>query len=176
MITLLPLPVEAKEFTVREVTGADCAALDALYADEEVRKYVGTSSAFTRRPGESPDAAFQRGHVDTMRPAAIAAPTGSVLGALSLRRYDGNGAEPGDFEITIALRKDVRGRRIGSDVRSAVLDALRGGLVVRRVIARVAAGHKPSLHLVQGLHFTKIGEQPNLHSGQLDGVFALDIN
>jgi len=173
---LLSLPLETTRLTLREFEPSDSTTIKALYADWAVIDYVGTSP-FAPRPGETPEIAFRRVRLSGERPVAITGRTGSLIGALSLLRYvDENGAAPpGDFEITIALLEDARGKRIGSEAFSTVLDALRGDPEVRRVITRVAPGREASLHLVKGQHFTKIGERQNLYLNQRDAVFALDM-
>ena len=89
-------------------------------------------------------------------PVLVVEQEGGVVGWASLSEYSGRCAYADTAEVSLYIRKDRRGEGLGKELTKAILQA-GGNAGLHTVIARVAEGNGPSIHLLELNGFDLVG-------------------
>ena len=132
---------------IRDATGVDLAEIRAIF-NHAIQH---TTASFRIEP-ESEQAlrAWIEARDAVLHPVLVAGPTGNVLGWASLSPHKATGGYRHTAEISIYLREDARGQRLGTRMLAELVSRGR------------AAGH----HVLLGGCCTESAASIRLHEGQ----------
>jgi phosphinothricin acetyltransferase len=130
----------------------DAAAIAEIYNDA----VLNTTATFDTEPKSIEDRRdWLRSH-DERHPVLVAVASGRVAGFASLSRWSERPAYDDTAETSFYVHPEFRGRGIGRQLKTAIIDEARR-LKFHTLIARVAAGSEASLHLNRSAGFVDVG-------------------
>lgn len=137
---------------IRRATAEDVAAITAIYNDA----ILNLTATFDTQPKTILEQnKWFEGHGGQF-PVMVAERDGKVTGWASLSRWSDRCAYSETAEASVYISEDNRGQGTGRKLLSAILDeGQKAGL--HTVIARIAEGNAPSIHLCESLGFKHIG-------------------
>ena len=137
---------------VRSARVEDVPALAGIY-NEAVLTTVAT---FDTEPRSLEAQRQWLEHHDARHPVLVAELQGEVVGWASLTAWSDRRAYDGTAEVSVYVRSDHRGRRIGRTLLTSLV-ATADGLGLHVLLARIADGNAVSVHLHRALGFRSVG-------------------
>jgi ribosomal-protein-alanine N-acetyltransferase len=148
----LNLPLDTERLTIRTFRPDDRAAMQPIYDDEEVMRFIDTR-------GEDPST-WVEGYIRYQREHGFAywaieeRATGELIGEAGLGPLDGHGPE---VELGYLLRRDRWGRGLATEAAIACVRAAFDGLGLSEVVAVVDVGNEASVNVLRKAGFEHDG-------------------
>jgi L-amino acid N-acyltransferase YncA len=138
--------------TLRKATIEDIEGITEIYNEA----ILNTTATFDTQPKtlEEQKTWFQSHH--PKYPILIAQQGNLIVGWASLSRWSDRCAYSGTAEASIYVRREFRGKRIGSQLLKALIDEGKA-MELHTVIARVAGDNNASIRLFKSQDFQRIG-------------------
>jgi L-amino acid N-acyltransferase YncA len=141
------------EPTIRHAVAADAAAISRIYN----QAVLNTTATFDTEP-ESVEARerWLAAHDDPRHPVLVAEVDGEVVGWASLSTWSDRCAYAASVESSAYVDEAWAGKRIGTRLSEAVLEAGRAA-GVHAILARICTENVASLAMAKRLGFTEVG-------------------
>jgi L-amino acid N-acyltransferase YncA len=141
------------EPTIRTATSADAAAISRIYN----QAVLNTTATFdTEQESVEARERWLAAHADPRHPVIVAEVDGDVVGWASLSMWSDRCAYAASVESSAYVDEAWAGKRIGTRLSEAVLEAGRSA-GVHAVLARICTENVASLAMAKRLGFTEVG-------------------
>jgi phosphinothricin acetyltransferase len=141
-----------KKFRIRKANLSDLDAITGIYNEA----ILTTDATFDTEPKTVAEQRVWFLNHGPRRPILVAEADKAVVGWASLSEWSGRCAYADTAEISIYIKQEFRGKRIGKRLMDAVL--AKGEKVgLHTVIARITSGNGVSIHLHEYAGFEHIG-------------------
>ena len=146
--------LETDRLLLRHLEPGDLAALQALYADPEIRRYIPDAPTNLAETKEELDW-FQRGHPQHPELglwATIYKPTGQFVGRCGLLPWMIDGEV--EVEVAYAIARSHQGRGLATEAAQAILTYGFERLGLTRLICLIDENNVPSIRVAEKIGMT----------------------